>query len=119
MSKGRTLFFVCVALVFVVGFLSGIIVGPLIMRPAFGHMMGMKRDRGMPMDFGMLPGLGPEKGGPGGPHGVPGGPRLMDGKGRVEEDIKEHIVDGMRFKMELIIIFITDFIFPDRFCIIT
>jgi len=66
------------------------------MRPVFGHMMGMRRDRGMPMEFG----IGPEPGGPGGPEHH-GGPRDMDVKGRGEERIKDHIVDDMGRELSL------------------
>jgi hypothetical protein len=91
MTSGRKWFFLCVALVFIIGFLTGIITGPLVTRPMYKHMTGMRRGGGMPpppMDFGF---------GPGG-HG---GPSSMGEKGRDDKDIKYWIVNDMSRELSL------------------
>ncbi|MFA6450640.1 MAG: hypothetical protein WCX65_14295 [bacterium] len=91
MNSGRKWFFLCLALMLAVGFLSGIIVSPLIMRPVVGHMMGAKRDRGAPpMGFGM---------GPGRHEGSPRGP--MGDKGMGEGRIKNFVIEGMSRELSL------------------
>ncbi len=80
MSSGRKWFALCAALVFLVGFLSGIIVSPMIFKPEIGRMMGMRMRRDM------LPG------GPVG-HGLPGGPDMdlkMGPDGRPDMKPGEH-----------------------------
>ncbi len=101
MSSGRKWFILCAALVFLVGFLSGIIVSPLILKPKFGHKMGMgmKRDirpDGPGMDMEMGPeghhGMKPGEGGrppmgPGGVHGMRDG-EMID---RIVADLGEQL----------------------------
>ena len=48
MAKEKVLFFLCMALVLVIGFLAGLIAGPRIMHPHFGRDGGGMRRR---MDF--------------------------------------------------------------------
>jgi hypothetical protein len=103
MASGRKWFFILVALVFVVGFLSGIIMSPMIMRATFSHSMGMKHDMG-PGGFGMgmerpddhrRPPDGMGRGGPGGdePEG--------HGLGRNDNMIKNHVIDEMSRELSL------------------
>jgi hypothetical protein len=88
MSSGRKWFFLCIALVFVIGFLSGIIAGPLVTRQMYGHRPG--DHRGMPPPMGME--MGPRR------HGGPG---PMDEHGRGEEHMKTRVVDEMSRELSL------------------
>ena len=89
MTSGKKWFFLCLALVFCIGFLSGIIFCLTTNRPMRGHFMGMGKDRGMPMDMGMR----------GGPGGIP--PPPMGDRGGGEDGIKNHVIDEMGRELSL------------------
>jgi hypothetical protein len=100
MDTGRKWFFICFVLALAVGFLAGIIVSPLIMRPGFGPRMEMKRDKGMPpMGFEMGPGR--HGGLPRGPMGDKGmGGKAMGDKG-MDSRIKDFIIEDMGRELSL------------------